>query len=73
MMVEPLFRVTIDYSYALKQPDLCFISFAARNARLPHFTFKDLKDRDISHSNFSFLLSEFVNHLRVLLDRLVRR
>jgi len=49
-MVEPLFRVTIDYPYALRSSLIYVSSLLLREtARLLRFTFKDFKDRDITY------------------------
>ncbi len=49
-MVEPLFRVTIDYPYALRSSLIYVSSLLMREtARLLRFTFKDFKDRDITY------------------------
>src|SRR5690348_5125359 len=49
-MVEPLFRVTIDYLYALRSSLIYVSSLLLREtARLLRFTIKDFKDRDITY------------------------
>jgi hypothetical protein len=49
-MVEPVFRITIDYPYALRSSLIYVSALVLREtARLLRFSFKDFKDRDITY------------------------